>query len=59
MLWIYHEVIAAAVRGEHGMSDDGLIMTLATIFLLVHNYVIMGEVAFCQTEITRRDDMLN
>ncbi|KAK9215333.1 hypothetical protein WN944_007338 [Citrus x changshan-huyou] len=44
MLWIYHEVIAAAVRGEHGLSDDGLIMTLATIVLLVDNYVIMGEI---------------
>ncbi|GAY31972.1 hypothetical protein CUMW_273000 [Citrus unshiu] len=59
MSWIYHEVIAAAVRGEHGQSDDSLIMTLATIVLLVDNYVIMGEVAFWQTEITIRDDMLN
>ena len=52
MLWIYHEVIAAAVRGEHGMSDDGLIMTLATIVLLEGNHVIMGDVAVWQTEIT-------
>ncbi|GAY54131.1 hypothetical protein CUMW_154300 [Citrus unshiu] len=34
MLWIYHEVIAAAVRGEHGLSDDGLIMTFTTIVSL-------------------------
>ena len=59
MLWIYYEVTAAAVRGEYGQSDDGLIMTLATIVLLVDNYVIMGEVAFWQTKKTRRDDMLN
>ncbi|GAY54134.1 hypothetical protein CUMW_154330 [Citrus unshiu] len=59
MLWIYYEVTAAAVRGEYGQSDDGLIMTLATIVLLEDNQVIMGEVAVWQTEITRRVDMHN
>lgn len=58
VLWIYYEIIAAAAGGEHGLSDDGMNMTLVMIVLLEDYRVIMHEVAFWQTETTRRVDML-